>query len=886
MSIPAFLLVCATAAWPAERISADQLESIVTSACSHGAPDAQIANRLAHIELTGRLPLGRLESLLALPIGPRTRDVLQIAADASAFLDQPPGQSQPPEAATAEQQQEMLARVREYTLGYIRALPDFVAYKMTRRFDDYPFPNGRTEVWHNLTFRDSGAGQLSYNNGVESYVDNAAAHGDPEIPERHGLSSFGEFGSIVGALFWSDSHIQLTWGYWEPVSDKRLAVFHYAIPAEHSRYTVSYCCDPAEGGSIAAAYRGDLALDPATGSVWRVTREALDLPRNFPTHWVKTIVDYRPVTIARASYLLPVRSMTYSESTLRNDARGVNTVRYWNDVRFVHYQRFAAEANLLTGAETHAPAGDESLPQQAPEPWLETDRAAKDSEPPVQTSPPSQSGVATIRASVQLVEVPVIVKNGHGEPETGLKKEDFEVYDNGVRQDVRVFLKENSELKAADTKAPAVSRDQVFSNADMDRRMPGDSTFILIDTLGMDWAERAYARIEILRFLRNFPEGAPSHASLVVGSKFIPLQETNQIVKHLAAGPDFALNPFGFRPSGEAAKWRCPMSLSAAEFYLKAFAGLAEHLAAIPGRKSVIWATAGFALVNFAAQESCTQFTPALLRILNNANVAVYPIDAPGLKTAFADATTKVPTQEGVPTYDPAFVKSASETHAAPIYANKSTMLELSDGTGGRAFLNSNRIASDLQTALEDPRGSYRLGFYPELQNDGRYHRILVKIAGRTDLYARYREGYFDNAAPAEKKGILQSAVEDTMDATGIPLTAELEKNGGKCEMKLRIGLRPVALKEEGGRYSGKLEILVAERNDAPAAPGSFAMKLEQTLGLQLKQETYEQTMRDGFPYRYSFTHKSTITSLRVAVYDPGSGAVGSLTVPVAGCGK
>ena len=99
--LPALLLACAAGAWPAERISADQLEKTVVSACSSGAPDAQIAHSLANIELTERLPLGRIESLLALPIGPRTRDVLQIAADVSAFLDQPPGQGPPPEAPSA-----------------------------------------------------------------------------------------------------------------------------------------------------------------------------------------------------------------------------------------------------------------------------------------------------------------------------------------------------------------------------------------------------------------------------------------------------------------------------------------------------------------------------------------------------------------------------------------------------------------------------------------------------------------------------------------------------------------------------------------------------------------------------------------------------------------
>jgi len=413
-SFPVILLACAAAGWPAERISADRLENIVASACSNGAADAQVAHSLADIELTERLPIGRLESLLALPVGPRTRDVLQMVADVSAFLEQPAAQAAPAEVPSDEQQQEMLARAREYTLGYIRALPDFVAFKMTRRFDDYPFPKVRTEVWNNLIFRDSEAGQLTYNNGVESNVDNPAAHGGPGIVrERQGLSSFGEFGSIIGALFWDDSHIQLTWSHWETVSDKRLAVFHYSIPADHSRYIVSYCCDePDRPVSVAAAYRGDLFVDPATGGIWRITREALGLPPRFPTHWAKTIVDYRPVSIASASYLLPVRSMTYSESIFQ--PYDIRTIRYWNDVRFVQYRRFAAEARLVTGEETQAPPEDEAPPEQAPEPWLELGRTEQPT--PIRAPPASPSGVATIRASVELVEVPVIVKDRRGEP--------------------------------------------------------------------------------------------------------------------------------------------------------------------------------------------------------------------------------------------------------------------------------------------------------------------------------------------------------------------------------------------------------------------------------------------------------------------------------------
>ena len=80
----------------------------------------------------------------------------------------------------------------------------------------------------------------------------------------------------------------------------------------------------------------------------------------------------------------------------------------------MQYRRFAAEARLITGEETQAPAEDEAPPEQAPEPWLELGRTEQPT--PIRAPPASPSGVATIRASVELVEVPVIVKDRRGEP--------------------------------------------------------------------------------------------------------------------------------------------------------------------------------------------------------------------------------------------------------------------------------------------------------------------------------------------------------------------------------------------------------------------------------------------------------------------------------------
>jgi VWFA-related protein len=881
-------LFCATAAWPAERISIDQLAKIVTSGSAQGLSDAQIAHSLVNVELTERLPASKLESLLSIEIGPRTRDVLQIVADVSAFLEQPPADAPP-----AEQRQEMLAHARDYTVGYIQALPDFVTTRMTRRFDDFPSPGVRPVAWHDLAFRDNAAGQLSYNQGVESF---AGATGIDS--GRTSMSSFGEFGSIVAALFLPESQTHFTWAFWETVNEKRLAVFHYSIAADHSRYVVSYCCDrPAQPVSMAAAYQGDLYVDPASGSIWRVTRQTVDLPKGLPTHWAKTIVDYRPARIGRESYLLPVRSASYSESTLHT-ARGNRTTHYWNDVRFVHYHRFTAEARLVTGEEPQTENPADTSADERPEPWLELDPSVDRlvPEPPDEavapglTAPPA--GVTKIRTVVQLVEVPVIVKDRHGEPVTGIEKDDFEVYDNGKRVDVRVFMEEradeprqsggrmNRSAPAHADKPPAPSQGLIFSNFPQQHASANHSTYVLIDLQGMDWADRAYAHLEILKFMRQVPWSERSKVYILDGGEFVPLTASAGIVGRLAAGRDSGpFNPLMFRPSGEAAKWHCPRSLTTAEVYLKALAGIAERLASVPGRKTLIWVTAAFPL------ESCTNLMPPLLKILNNAEVSVYPVDAPGLKTAFADATTEVPKINLARTYNPQFVKWASQTHALPIYQKQTTMLEVAEGTGGRAFLNANDIAGAMQTAADDPRGSYRLGFYQEARNDGQYHRIRVKIADRPELRVRYREGYFDKAAPSDKKTILQNALDSPVDAIGIPLTAELHRNSRKCELKVSIGLAAIALKQEGERWSGKLDVAVMERNDHPAGAGrEESRRLDQTLGLQLKQETRDAMLRDGFPYRYSYVPRPEVTALRVVVYDPESGSVGSLIVPVSGC--
>ena len=49
----------------------------------------------------------------------------------------------------------------------------------------------------------------------------------------------------------------------------------------------------------------------------------------------------------------------------------------------------------------------------------------------------------TFRVNTQLVEISVVVNGSDGKPVAGLTRDDFELYDNGQRQEIRVFRAED-----------------------------------------------------------------------------------------------------------------------------------------------------------------------------------------------------------------------------------------------------------------------------------------------------------------------------------------------------------------------------------------------------------------------------------------------------------
>ena len=211
-------------------------------------------------------------------------------------------------------------------------------------------------------------------------------------------------------------------------------------------------------------------------------------------------------------------------------------------------------------------------------------------------------------------------------------------------------------------------------------------------------------------------------------------------------------------------------------------------------------------------------------------------------------------------------------------------LTEVAKDTGGREFVNTNDVLGALRTAFEDSGITYTLGFYPKtLANDGSFHPLEVKIPGRQHLTVRCREGYFEPEAPAsdphEREEELRRAIWSPVDASGIGLTAQIVPAAApsQYELKLNIGLDAVSLQSESERWNGAIEVDFVERDNS----GNDYEALSQTMGLKLKQDTYDRALHDGLAYTHIFGLNAKARSIRVVVRDVNSGSSGSLTIPI-----
>ena len=214
----------------------------------------------------------------------------------------------------------------------------------------------------------------------------------------------------------------------------------------------------------------------------------------------------------------------------------------------------------------------------------------------------------------------------------------------------------------------------------------------------------------------------------------------------------------------------------------------------------------------------------------------------------------------------------------------ENTMLNLAKSTGGRAYFNTNDFKGAIQRTLADSRRTYDIGYYPDTGEwHGEYHTLELRVK-KAHAVLRYRKGYFAVADPpsnaVETTDALQAATRSPVDATGLPITAKVERifpATRKLDLRVGVDIRDLRLNVVDGHHKGSLDTVFTQMDGREKTVAVRPL----TYKLDLKPEDYQAALDRGNELYVPLTLLASTRTLRVVVRDPASGLIGSVTVPL-----
>jgi len=520
------------------------------------------------------------------------------------------------------------------------------------------------------------------------------------------------------------------------------------------------------------------------------------------------------------------------------------------------------------------------------------------------------------RAGSKLVEVEVTVLDKKGNPVTGLAPADFTLWDEGKPQSIAFFHFDGvAEPPAAKAPSPSPaerhSGSLVFSN----RAGPGSEspnvTALVLDGLNTPPEQSMVARSQAMRYLQaltpqtrmaifymgqqslqilhDFTGDAAALrdqlAKAVVG---IPTEnvtdyarsiEEEQAFVNMFPGPMQGLVKASMERQLEAeSAANSAARRSRMERSLDTLETLGRHLAAIPGRKSLVWIGAGFSLVSVSAKgqapyslnDDFESKIREVARRLAQDGVVLYIVDSRGLPGAPYGGGPEVGHRGGFGSLQQAEGIN-NDPHAA--------MSLMASVTGGRYLFNTNDLLSGFQQAVVDVRGSYRLGFYAPEEQQGQWHKLKVQVK-QSGVTVRHREGYRTDSAAAQPAAWTEeswrSAMTNPLGSSVIPLTVSYSAApAGERVLDLAVGVEGIYFRREGEDFKADLEIAASELTaDGQPLPAWTAK-----LPVSVPAAKWQEASQAGIPFRRQWTPAAAAARTRVVVLDVATGQYGSVDI-------
>jgi VWFA-related protein len=487
-----------------------------------------------------------------------------------------------------------------------------------------------------------------------------------------------------------------------------------------------------------------------------------------------------------------------------------------------------------------------------------------------------------LRTEVDVVEVPVVVRDGQHRAVAGLTRNNFEVYDTGVRQTITAFSEQRftSPVDAGGGAKPAV-----VPAAPAGPKGEPRPRFVTLcfDDLNMDALSLKPVKEAAERFVKTALAPADRVAVVTVAqqqdSDFtadVPklVEQIAKVTNHQRSNDDTVQQCPHIRPYeayliannldnevlqakiGECSACYhapCPPNqvtsmsetiwehaLSNSKNTLRVVEGLVDGMAKLPGERMILLASTGFLTGNLEADQD------RLMAKALHAQVVVNTLDAKGLYVINPTGDASAPAGWVLPSARVVETKNAERA----AQAQDDGMAVLASGTGGAFYHNNNDLALGFRRLGMVPEIMYVLGFSPSgVAADGRFHSLKVQLAAgqRYSLQARlgYAASSANAAVPSAPPSKLDSEAMASDTITDLPVRFTWEQWAGPpgITMVAHLDLDRLHFETNQGRRGQKLA-LVGVLLDSR---GGFVAGKRSELDLNLTDATFAQLAKAGF---------------------------------------
>ena len=403
-----------------------------------------------------------------------------------------------------------------------------------------------------------------------------------------------------------------------------------------------------------------------------------------------------------------------------------------------------------------------------------------------QTPTPTPAAEDVVKISTTLIQIDATVTDKKGNVVRDLKPEDFEIYENGVKQEITNFTfiggaeQPKIEEKTAGNKPDSITPPVTSVAPNQVKR----AIALVVDDLTLSFTSVNYVRRALKKFVDEQMRDGDLVAIIRTGAGIGALQQFTSDKRRLYAAIErVRWNPAGtgnigaFAPiqsatneadappaEGEEPSEDDPATAAAATADAESFrrslfaAGtlgainyIVRGMEQLPGRKSIMLFSDGFEL--FTKTESgatdASLVLDALRRLTdaaNRASVVIYTMDARGLVTTGFSAEDNVGDLSGDQ------IEQKLSDRRKQIFDTQEGLIYLARATGGLAIYNNNDLSEGVRRMLND-QSYYLLGYEPDSDTfdakTRKFNKLEVRVKNK-DLRVRYRSGFF-NVTDTEK---------------------------------------------------------------------------------------------------------------------------------------